>query len=365
MENFSVLADTAVQLMDAETQGEELYQYIGDTIMHFSGASIVVISSIEPGYYSRSRYIAGISNRLKDITRILGFDPHTTSVKLPENTYNFLSSGNFISFDSIYELSLRTLSKTVADVLEKLLQIVEIHQVGFTRKEEVFGGATLFFRKGKTLQNEELTASFVRQAAIALQKKQAEDQLRDSERRYRHIFENAMFGMYRSTKAGKIIIANQAFYDLFGYQGAKDMKGVHAQDFYWDVEARKCWVRQIEAYGHLDRHEWTGRTRQGKKVYLLESVKKVCPASGGDPYYEGVITDITQQKQLFLQMEDIAAVQSHKIRGPVASILGLIDLMMQEENPALKSRYLDQLKLSTLKLDGVIHQVVDMTQELK
>ncbi|HAA16389.1 MAG TPA: hypothetical protein DCE41_33670 [Cytophagales bacterium] len=365
MSNFTTLADTAVQLMDLETQGEAIYRYIGDTIREMSGAYLVIVSTIEPGYISKSRYIAGLGKRLEEVTKILGFDPHTSRTQLPKDTYEFLSSGEFIPFNSVYELSLKTIPKAICDALELLMRIGEIYQVAIKRKGKVSGGAVLIFKKGHSFLNRELTASFIQQAAIALQNKHAEDKLLKSEQHYRDLFENAMFGMYQSNLAGEISLANKAFFSMFGYDTANRVEGLKTADLHYDPASRKDWSEKLEQTGAIDQFEWAGRTQTGEKIYLLESAKKVPATEERDAYYEGVITDITQQKQLLHQMEEIAEVQSHKIRGPVASILGLIELMMQEKDTTLKHQYLEQLKLSADQLDSVIHEVVNLTQEMR
>src|SRR5215207_4374685 len=44
-----------------------------------------------------------------------------------------------------------------------------------------------------------------------------EDDLRDSEARFRSVYENAMIGMYRTTPDGRILMANPAAVRMLGY----------------------------------------------------------------------------------------------------------------------------------------------------
>lgn len=64
-------------------------------------------------------------------------------------------------------------------------------------------------------------------------------------------------------------------------------------------------------------------------------------------------------------LREIAWHQSHTIRRPVATILGLIDLIYKEEEATEfeKRQYLDYLLKTTQELDRVIHTIVEKTDE--
>jgi PAS domain S-box-containing protein len=64
-------------------------------------------------------------------------------------------------------------------------------------------------------------------------------------------------------------------------------------------------------------------------------------------------------------LREIAWHQSHTIRRPVATILGLINLINKEENAteAEKKQYLNYLLETTQELDSVIHTIVEKTNE--
>jgi len=90
------------------------------------------------------------------------------------------------------------------------------------------------------------------------------------------------------------------------------------------------------------------------------------PARDGLAVY---FRDITEEKDQLLRIEsqnkvlrDIAWIQSHKVRGPVANILGLAQLF-NYNNPAdpINKEILDGLRVSTNELDDIIKEVVDKT----
>jgi PAS domain S-box-containing protein len=84
------------------------------------------------------------------------------------------------------------------------------------------------------------------------------------------------------------------------------------------------------------------------------------------------ISDIDQRKRTELQIQEqnrtlreIAHIQSHQIRRPVATILGLINLLNPEDfSNADASMIIEMLKKSAEELDTVIHQIVEKTGEI-
>ncbi len=69
-----------------------------------------------------------------------------------------------------------------------------------------------------------------------------------------------------------------------------------------------------------------------------------------------------QYKALF----EIASLQSHQVRGPIASILGLINLFNFDE-PAdpMNTEIIRNLQVATLAFDDVIYSIVEKTNEIK
>ncbi|MDB5123245.1 MAG: sensor histidine kinase [Mucilaginibacter sp.] len=66
----------------------------------------------------------------------------------------------------------------------------------------------------------------------------------------------------------------------------------------------------------------------------------------------------SQQKKL----EDIAAIQSHEVRGPVCTIMGLMSLI-KSENYADEKEYLMLLEITTNMLDKNIRDIVALANE--
>ena len=80
--------------------------------------------------------------------------------------------------------------------------------------------------------------------------------------------------------------------------------------------------------------------------------------------------DITGQIEHMLMIQEqneklktIAWIQSHKVRGPVASILGLVDVFnMHDINDPSNKEVIESIKIASTQLDNVIREVVANTR---
>ncbi len=85
-----------------------------------------------------------------------------------------------------------------------------------------------------------------------------------------------------------------------------------------------------------------------------------------------IARDISEQKNQFVQIQkqneklrEIAWIQSHKVRGPVASILGLASLFNYEAiHHDTNIEILEKLTIATQDLDKIIKEVVDKTNNI-
>jgi PAS domain S-box-containing protein len=82
--------------------------------------------------------------------------------------------------------------------------------------------------------------------------------------------------------------------------------------------------------------------------------------------------DITDRRRHLLRIEqqnealkEIAAIESHKVRGPVATILGLTQLFnFNDYSDPLNQKIVEGIREVTLQLDDVIREVVRRSNEL-
>jgi PAS domain S-box-containing protein len=126
------------------------------------------------------------------------------------------------------------------------------------------------------------------------ERKRAEDALRASEKRYRHLFENNLAGVFRSTPEGRMIDSNEAFARIMGCPSVEDVKARDAGAFYFDPDERDRALAILRERGELTNFEARLRRTDGSVVWVLENVSLVAGDDG--PVIEGTVIDVTERK---------------------------------------------------------------------
>lgn len=129
------------------------------------------------------------------------------------------------------------------------------------------------------------------------EKVKVEAALRESEERFRQLYEHIPLGMYRTTPDGRIILANPALLDIFAL---KSMDKVNAKGFDKLLEEigynRSAFVNLMEERGEVKGFESRVVLSNGKEVFLRENALRITDKTA-QVYYEGSIEDISIQKK--------------------------------------------------------------------
>jgi PAS domain S-box-containing protein len=131
----------------------------------------------------------------------------------------------------------------------------------------------------------------------ALQRIAAQQAVRESEQRFRNIFENALVGIYRTTPDGRVLLANPALVRMLGFQSSEELLAQNLER----ASSPHCYPREefkrlIEEQGVVKGLETTWTRQDGSVVYLRESGVAVRDANGATMYYEGTVEDITERR---------------------------------------------------------------------
>jgi PAS domain S-box-containing protein len=132
--------------------------------------------------------------------------------------------------------------------------------------------------------------------------KQVHEALRESEEKYRGLFDNAEVGMYRSRLDGSgFLDVNQRYADLFGF--TKEEMTVRPPTLCWaDRNARDEMIRLLHECGDLRDYEIDIVTKDGEVRTTLASIK-LYPREG---YLEGSVVDITERRRAQQEIESLA-----------------------------------------------------------
>ncbi|MDB5152890.1 MAG: domain S-box protein [Mucilaginibacter sp.] len=114
--------------------------------------------------------------------------------------------------------------------------------------------------------------------------------------------------------------------------------------------------------------EYRFKKANGEYAFVLDKGIVIRDEKGIGLRMIGAMQDITLLKQNELrimrqneQLTEIARINAHEIRRPVASILGLIQLINKETIDETNREFLTYLETATQELDQVIRRIIDKT----
>jgi PAS domain S-box-containing protein len=128
--------------------------------------------------------------------------------------------------------------------------------------------------------------------------KHVEEALRESEERFRHIYENSVIGLYRTTPDGRILMANPALVRMLGYSSFEELAKRNLEASGYEPEyPRSAFTQAIESEGQVLGIEAAWTRNDGATLFLRESATAVRDEAGTTLYYEGSVEDITDRKR--------------------------------------------------------------------
>ncbi len=216
-------------------------------------------------------------------------------------------------------------------------------------RENRLSGFMGFVTSAKELQIEEnilpALKIFGEIIANSLQRHKIEEELRESEERFRSLYENAKVGIYRSTLDGKFLLANPALIKMFGCNSFEEISKYNIpKDFYVNSKDRNKLIRLAKEKGEIDGFETLIRTCKGEIINVRVYGRIVEDKSTKAKYLEGVVEDITEKKQAERALieakeraersdklkSEFLAQMSHEIRTPINTILSFSSLLKSE-----------------------------------
>jgi PAS domain S-box-containing protein len=129
--------------------------------------------------------------------------------------------------------------------------------------------------------------------------KEVEAVLRQTEEKYRNIFENASEGIFQTSPGGRFISANPSLAHIHGYDSPEDlMNSINdmAHQLYVDPENRLELASLLSKYGAVQNFEVQMYRKNRSLHWISINVKTVKDKDGRILYFEGTMQDITQRK---------------------------------------------------------------------
>ncbi len=207
-----------------------------------------------------------------------------------------------------------------------------------------------------------------RSIRYSLERMSALRALRESERKYRNIFDHSRDCIFLMDNDGKMLDVNAAGTHVFGYARAEFLS-LRLDDLLEENASKKRLHEITQANGEVTEWEVNCLTNSHKRIVCLLSLD----ITSGDKnsYYQGTLHDITEKKRLERNAtlaEKMAAngrlvrTMGHEIRNPLTNINLALDQLESELTDDSFSLYTDIIKRNVNRVNGLI---TDLLNSLK
>ena len=172
------------------------------------------------------------------------------------------------------------------------------------------------------------------------QRKKSEEALRQSEEKYRDIFDQAVEGIYQATPAGVFLNANTALSHLLGYSSPQDLMNAVkdiGRQLYVDPKRREEFCRVLEQQGVLTDFESQVYRADRTTIWISENARVIRNAEGEVQWYQGFLVDISGRKQAeeLLEMQNRLQAENWYLQEEVLEAGAFGDLV--GHSPALRN----------------------------
>ncbi|MBD3182004.1 PAS domain S-box protein [Candidatus Poribacteria bacterium] len=179
--NLTFLSKTAMDFVE-HSSDSNIYDLIAARLKELVNDYIVAVSSYEKSTDSlQIQKIMGLGRYTRDIMRILGKDPENMVFPALDTIKDSGKTGRLINIgNDFHKLSQGLISEFASRTLKSLMSLGDLYTIGFTWEDELYGAAYILLNKGKSLENQSTIETFINQASVALQRRQAEDKIKSS-----------------------------------------------------------------------------------------------------------------------------------------------------------------------------------------
>jgi len=171
----------------------------------------------------------------------------------------------------------------------------------------------------KTEDGKSRTYAYIRDIT---ERKKYEKEMKESEEKYRNLFERVRHGLYISSKEGRFLDCNEELLDMLCYDSKEEFLQIDiAKDLYIRPEDRVSFQKLIEKQGFVKDFEVQFKKKNKEEITVLLTAHVKRDEGGVIVGYEGLIIDISERKRMEKELREANEFLTRLIESSVDGII--------------------------------------------
>jgi len=138
--------------------------------------------------------------------------------------------------------------------------------------DSILHGATDYILKGKLSRLIPAVRRALHESEAEKKRKYGEEALKESEEKYRSLFERNLAGVFVSTPEGNLIECNPAYLRMFGFTSFKEAKATNISLLHSDPEKQKALMSTLQAQKEIEYLEIQMKRTDGTPIRVIKNV---------------------------------------------------------------------------------------------
>jgi PAS domain S-box-containing protein len=187
-------------------------------------------------------------------------------------------------------------------------------------------------------------------------------QLKESEEKFRRIYNASLNAIYTTSIDGEILDMNPAGVAMFGFDSLDELKKVNIESRYVNLEDRKRLI-ELAGKGPVRGFEVQFRRKDGERIDAIINCHPLKDEQGRITALQGAIIDITEHRHMERLRDEFVADVTDELLTPLVSMKGYVDYVLKEKEGSLPEDTVSSLqavKRNTDRLLDLTNALVDI-----
>ena len=201
-----------------------------------------------------------------------------------------------------------------------------------------------------------------------------ESKIRESEEKYRNLFEEGRVARSTTTPGGRFIDVNKEMERMTGYT-REELYAANAEILYANPKERDKYIAKLERDSYVRDYELQFKKKDGTLIDCMITSSVHPAGDGGENLIQGTIHDVTERKRMEAKLKEVQKMEvigriasgvAHEVRNPLNAILAISEALSKElGDQEVYKPYMEHICTQVDRLATLMNDLLDLGKPLK